>query len=32
MRLKSVWISEYKNIRDLTLTFDGESFLDIFCR
>jgi predicted ATPase len=30
MRLKSVWISEYKNIRDLTLTFDGESFLDIF--
>lgn len=30
MRLKSVWISEYKNLRDFTLTFDGESFLDIF--
>ncbi|KIC50869.1 AAA family ATPase [Tateyamaria sp. ANG-S1] len=30
MRLKSVWISNYKNIRDLTLTFDGDSFLDIF--
>jgi len=30
MRLKSVWISEYKNLRDFTLTFDGQSFLDIF--
>lgn len=30
MRLKSVWISEYKNLRDFTLAFDGESFLDIF--
>lgn len=30
MRLKSVWISNYKNLRDFTLTFDGESFLDIF--
>lgn len=30
MRLKSVWISEYKNLHDFTLTFDGESFLDIF--
>ncbi len=30
MRLKSVWISEYKNLRDFTLTFEGESFLDIF--
>lgn len=30
MRLKSVWISEYKNLRDFTLTFDGDSFLDIF--
>lgn len=30
MRLQSVWISEYKNLRDFTLTFDGESFLDIF--
>lgn len=30
MRLKSVWISNYKNLRDFSLTFDGESFLDIF--
>ena len=30
MRLKSVWISEYKNLRNFTLTFDGDSFLDIF--
>lgn len=30
MRLKSVWISEYKNLRNFTLTFNGESFLDIF--
>jgi predicted ATPase len=30
MRLKSLWISEYKNLRDFTLTFDGESFIDVF--
>jgi len=30
MRLKSVWISEYKNLRDLSVTFDRESFLDIY--
>jgi ABC-type Mn2+/Zn2+ transport system ATPase subunit len=30
MRLKSVSISEYKNLRNFKLTFDGESFLDIF--
>lgn len=30
MRLKSVWISNYKNLHDFTLTFDGQSFLDIF--
>lgn len=30
MRLKSVRISKYKNLRDFTLTFDGQSFLDIF--
>lgn len=30
MRLKSVWISEYKNLRDFTLAFDGDNFLDIF--
>ncbi|PHS21241.1 MAG: hypothetical protein COA84_15985 [Robiginitomaculum sp.] len=30
MRLKAVWIKDYKNLRDFDLTFDGESFLDIF--
>ena len=30
MRLKSVWISKYKNLRDFTLTFEGDGFLDIF--
>jgi len=30
MRLKSVFISQYKNLRDFELTFDGESFLDVF--
>lgn len=30
MRLKSVWISEYKNLRDFSITFEGDSFLDIF--
>lgn len=30
MRLKSVWISEYKNLRDLRVAFDRESFLDIY--
>jgi energy-coupling factor transporter ATP-binding protein EcfA2 len=30
MRLKSVWIGDYKNLKDFELTFDGESFLDIF--
>jgi predicted ATPase len=30
MRLRSVWISQYKNLRDFTLTFDGDGFIDIF--
>lgn len=30
MRLKSVWISEYKNLRDFSFSFNGESFIDIF--
>lgn len=30
MRLKYVWISEYKNLRNFELAFDGDSFLDIF--
>jgi predicted ATPase len=30
MRLRSVWISEYKNLKDFSIAFDGESFIDIF--
>lgn len=30
MRLRSVWINNYKNLHNFTVTFDGESFLDIF--
>lgn len=30
MRLKSVFISDYKNLKNFTLRFDGSSFLDIF--
>lgn len=30
MRLKSVYINEYKNLKDFTLNFDGVSFIDIF--
>ena len=30
MRLKSVYISEYKNLNDFNLSFDGDSFVDIF--
>lgn len=30
MRLRSVWISEYKNLRDFSVGFDGEGFIDIF--
>lgn len=30
MRLKSVYISQYKNLRDFSLTFDGDSFIDVF--
>ena len=30
MRLKSVYISEYKNLKDFFLEFDGESFIDVF--
>ncbi len=30
MRLKSVWISDYKNLHSFSLSFDGASFLDIF--
>jgi energy-coupling factor transporter ATP-binding protein EcfA2 len=30
MRLKSVFISKYKNIQDFSLNFDGYGFIDIF--
>jgi predicted ATPase len=30
MRLKSLYISQYKNLRDFFLTFDGDSFIDVF--
>ncbi|MBQ5948281.1 ATP-dependent endonuclease [Massilia sp. ST3] len=30
MRLKSVFISNYKNLKNFTLPFDGESFIDVF--
>lgn len=30
MRLRSVWISHYKNLRDFSIAFEGESFIDIF--
>ncbi|MDP1549138.1 MAG: AAA family ATPase [Nitrosomonas sp.] len=30
MRLKSVFISQYKNLKNFTLSFDGASFIDVF--
>lgn len=30
MRLKSVFISQYKNLKDFSLSFEGDSFIDIF--
>jgi len=30
VRLRSVWISQYKNLRDFSIGFDGEGFIDIF--
>ncbi|TGK78190.1 ATP-binding protein [Leptospira montravelensis] len=30
MRLKTVYISKYKNLKDFTMNFEGDSFLDIF--
>lgn len=30
MRLKSVFISQYKNLKNFTLNFDGASFIDVF--
>jgi predicted ATPase len=30
MRLQTVWISEYKNLKNFTLNFDSNSFIDVF--
>lgn len=30
MRLRSVWISRYKNLNDFSISFDGDGFIDIF--
>lgn len=30
MRLKSIYLSEYKNLRDFNIHFDGINFIDIF--
>nr|WP_294917910.1 AAA family ATPase [uncultured Neokomagataea sp.] len=30
MRLRSVWISQYKNLRDFSIAFDGNDFIEIF--
>ena len=30
MRLQSFYISQYKNLENFTLSFDGNSFFDIF--
>jgi ABC-type phosphate/phosphonate transport system ATPase subunit len=30
MRLKSIYISKYKNLKNFSLSFDGGSFIDIF--
>ncbi len=30
MRLKFVFISDYKNLKNFTLDFDGENFIDVF--
>ena len=30
MRLKSIYISQYKNLRNFILNFDGASFIDVF--
>ncbi|GAB4181211.1 MAG: hypothetical protein Tsb0017_21010 [Geothermobacteraceae bacterium] len=30
MRLTSLYIGQYKNLRDFSLKFDGGSFIDVF--
>ena len=30
MRLKSVFISSYKNLKDFSISFDSDSFIEVF--
>jgi predicted ATPase len=30
MRLRKVWISDYKNLKDFSITFEGQGFIDVF--
>lgn len=30
MHIKSIYISQYKNLKDFTINFDGNSFIDVF--
>ena len=30
MRIQHLYISEYKNLKNFTLDFDGTSFIDVF--
>ncbi len=30
MRLTSLYIGQYKNLREFSLSFDGSSFIDVF--
>jgi predicted ATPase len=30
MRIKHIYISEYKNLKDFSIDFEGESFIDVF--
>ena len=30
MRLRQVWISDYKNLKDFSISFEGDGFIDVF--
>jgi len=30
MRLRHVWISNYKNLKDFSISFEGEGLIDVF--
>ena len=30
MRLRHVWISDYKNLKDFSISFEGDGFIDVF--